>query len=221
MRDANLPRLSSIVTHDGDLYYLHYRSLFAALEKAAAYARGNLLDIGCGNKPYEALFRQVTHYIGFDIVQSSERRADLLAHSTSIPLADETFDTVFSSQVIEHVSEPTKLFAEAFRVLRRGGHFLVTAPMYWHLHEEPYDFYRYTKHGIRYLFESAGFEVIDIMPNGGKWAVCGQVMLHTIQSTRFDRGIIIRCINRIFAYLDDIRFDDSNTINYVAIAKKP
>jgi SAM-dependent methyltransferase len=220
MREQDLQRLNTFDTSDKDPYFLVYRGMNRAFEKAASYAQGELLDIGCGNKPYEKMFPRVTRYIGCDVVQSSDRRVDVLTEATDMPFGPESFDTVFSSQVIEHVSDHQKLFFEAHWVLRPGGHFIVSGPMYWHLHEEPHDYFRFTKYGLKYLFETAGFLVVDIIPNGGKWALLGQVVLHTIQDTRFHRPLVVRIVNRLFAYLDDKKFNDINTINYVAIARK-
>jgi SAM-dependent methyltransferase len=220
MREENLQRLNSARTDLSDQYFLVYRSMFADLEAASQYAKGDLLDIGCGNKPYQKIFNNVNRYFGCDIVNSSDKSVDFVSDSTNIALANETFDTVLSTQVIEHVQEPQKLCQEAFRLLKPGGYFILSGPMYWHLHEEPYDFYRFTKHGFRYLLEKAGFEVIDIISNGGKWALCGLVIIHTIDGTRLKRRPVIKFINGLFSWLDDKEFDDMNTSNYVVIAKK-
>jgi hypothetical protein len=40
-------------------------------------------------------------------------------------------------------------------------------PLFWHLHEEPRDFYRYTRFGLEYLFTQAGFQVVEIRPLSG------------------------------------------------------
>ncbi len=220
MREQDLQRLNKFTTSAKDPYFLVYRTMNRAFEKARQYARGELLDIGCGNKPYEKMFPRVTRYVGCDVVQSSDRRADVLAQATNVPFCADSFHTVFSSQVIEHVAEHQKIFAEAYRVLKEDGCFIVSGPMYWHLHEEPHDYFRFTKYGLQFLFQTVGFEVVEIIPNGGKWALLGQVALHTIQDTRLNRPFVVRWINRLFAILDDKKFDPINTINYVAVGRK-
>lgn len=180
-----------------------------------------MLDIGCGNKPFQGIFFKVTGYVGCDIVPSDQNVADLLCDSTNIALADNSFDTVLSTQVIEHVEEPQKLCDEAFRLLKSGGHFILSGPMYWHLHEEPFDFYRFTIYGFRYMLERSGFDIIEIIPCGGKWAFCGLVTVHTIEGTWLFRRPVVWLINRFFSWMDDRNKEYRNTSNYVVIAQKP
>lgn len=222
MRVADLARLSGCHPYIDDPHFLVRRPLVKALDSATKYAHGALLDIGCGNKPYEELFAgKVSRYFGVDVIQSHLHKVDLLCPANAIPLQSESFDTVFSTQTIEHVADHRKLVSEAFRLLRPTGCFIVSGPLYWPLHEEPYDFFRITKHGFDWLLSEAGFKVVEIIPNGGKWATLGQVIIHTIQHGPLDRRSVIKLINKIFYRLDDRYFDPVNTPNYVAIGRKP
>jgi hypothetical protein len=92
--------------------------------------------------------------------------------------------------------------------------------MYWPIHEAPYDFYRFTKYGFQYVLERAGFKEIEIIPNGGKWAVFGQVFFQTMPSFLLHFKFIKIFFNNLFNYLDKKYFDDNNTLNYVVSAKK-
>ena len=69
------------------------------------------------------------------------------------------------------------------RLLRPGGKVLLTTPMYWPSHEEPYDFYRYPHFGLRRLARESGFEVVKLLPRGGVWAFLGQVICTPCRST--------------------------------------
>ena len=222
-REQGIRRLKDLELDLDHPYFLHLRSLFADLEHASSHARGRLLDIGCGNKPYEKMFAaRISEHVGCDVVQSSETRVDVICEATAIPLPDATFDTVLCTQVIEHVADHRLLLREAFRLLKDDGILILSGPMCWPLHEEPYDFFRFTEHGLRYLLENVGFEVIQIQRNGGKWATCGQVLINTIHaSRRVNRPFIIRMINRFFAHLDDRNETRDNPMNYVVTAHKP
>jgi SAM-dependent methyltransferase len=223
MREENLDRFSDYNKVDiSDHYYLVYKPLIRDLEYAVKkYAGEKVLDLGCGNKPYEGMFQGIAkEYIGCDVVQSSMNKVDVICEATKIPLPDASFDTVFSTQVIEHVDDHQALVKEAFRLLKPGGHFIVSGPMYWHLHEEPYDYFRFTKYGFKYILEKNGFSVAEILSNGGKWALMGQVIIHTMPARLVRLKFYRAFVNRLFSYLDKKYYSDLNTMNYVVIGKK-
>lgn len=45
----------------------------------------------------------------------------------------------------------------AYRVMKPGGYILYTVPLFWHFHEKPPGFYRYTRYGLEYLFHEVNF----------------------------------------------------------------
>lgn len=49
-----------------------------------------------------------------------------------IPYEDETFDIVYSDNVLEHVEKPEVVFGEISRVLKPGGKFISKTPNKWH-----------------------------------------------------------------------------------------
>lgn len=233
-RQENLKRLSSLDIDEDSSFFLHYTSYHKALKNVIQkYSKGSLLDIGCGNKPYEGLFEEVsTSYLGCDVIQSNLNKVDLICEANNIPLENCSFETVFSSQVIEHVEDHQGLVDEAFRLLKPDGYFILSGPFTWPLHEEPYDFFRFSKHGFKYILEKSGFEVVEIIPNGGMWANAGLSLIHALESTSaksFKMRVVMsfyyrlklrRLINKLFNRLDKNYFNEFNTINYVVIAKK-
>jgi SAM-dependent methyltransferase len=236
MRENNLARLSNLEIDEGHSEFLIYKFLLNDLkETLAKYTSGSVLDIGCGNKPYEVyLSPAVTKYVGCDIVQSSKECVEIICDAGSIPLEDSIFETVLSTQTIEHVENHQGLVNEAFRLLKNEGHFIVSGPLYWPLHEEPYDFFRFTKHGFRYILEKAGFTIVEERSNGGKWALAGQALIHAIYpdiyikrsfGAKILRALLhkaggLRFMNKIFSRLDDKFYDERNTMNYVIVARK-
>lgn len=234
-RAPELKRLKISETRLNDPIYLQYKFLFRDLKNAiVTYGKGDVLDIGCGNKPYIELFgNRISSYVGCDIIQSSEGAVDILCPATDIPLPDNSKDTVFSTQVIEHVADHRKLLSEAYRILKPGGTLIISGPMAWEHHEEPYDFFRFTKYGLNWLLTEQGFTDIDIVANGGKWAAVGQLTLNSIRSSLRKKTPVRRVlnvfyfifrikwlINVLFSFLEKVDPDYGFTQNFVVTAKK-
>jgi SAM-dependent methyltransferase len=164
------------------------------MRDVAPRASGRLLDVGCGNKPYEHLFRPfVTEYIGLEhsgtFSETDASRAggpDVYYDGVNLPFPDASFDTVLSVQVLEHTSDPQHLLAEMSRVLRPDGLLILNAPFSFRLHEEPHDYFRYTPHGLRVMCQKAQLEVIDIQPQGGFGSVIGH-KLNSLLALRLGR----------------------------------
>ncbi|MCC8358514.1 class I SAM-dependent methyltransferase [Salinimicrobium sediminilitoris] len=223
MRKEHLDRFKdSTVIDISNHYYLVYKPLIRDIKYAINnYSAGKVLDIGCGNKPYKSLFEnKCDEYVGCDIVQSSEKCVDIICDATNIPLDDNSIDTIFCTQVIEHVDDHNRLLKEIFRLLKPDGHIILSGPMYWHLHEEPYDFFRFTKYGFKFIFENQGLRPVEILANGGKWATFGQMVIHTFPNFLIKRKLFRKYSNMFFSYLDDKYYYDYNTMNYLVIAKK-
>ncbi len=120
------------------------------------YFKGIIIDIGCGEKPLKNISTQyVTKHIGVDHQDTLHDKSNIDRFGTAydIPAKDGKFDSAICTAVLEHLEETDKAIKEADRVLKKGGYAIYSVPLFWHLHEEPRDFYRYTKYGLRYLFE--------------------------------------------------------------------
>jgi SAM-dependent methyltransferase len=134
----------------------------------AAHARGRVLDVGCGHMPFrESVLRHADSYEGLDIearVAGVTYLSDGVA-MTGVPRG--AFDTVLCLEVLEHVPDPRGVLDTIAQVLRPGGVLILTAPHLSRLHEEPYDYFRYTSHGLRALAQSAGLEVVELAGHAG------------------------------------------------------
>jgi 2-polyprenyl-3-methyl-5-hydroxy-6-metoxy-1,4-benzoquinol methylase len=235
MREAGKSRLSKPLTKINHRDHIVMSFLIRDLTYVIGrFAKGKLLDIGCGNKPYEELFTgKIDSYTGCDVVQSSLQRVDVICEATTLDFDTEQFDTVFSTQVIEHVQDPFAMLKEAHRVLNEGGNLILSAPFCWELHEEPHDYFRYSKYGLQSMLKNTGFEILYIKENGGKWAAIFQMNLNIIYSTFSKKGVFVKLIkglfinlhftaliNRIALWLDRKFHSDLLTLNYVVVATK-
>lgn len=145
-------------------FWLCRRSLYLKLREYAPRLSGEVLDFGCGTGPYRALLTSASGYIGleYDCLENREnKRADIYYDGVTIPLDDASIDSVLSTQTLEHVPNPEVVVSEWARVLRPGGHLLVSVPFMWPEHEMPYDFQRYTTNGLRNILQSSGFMVLS------------------------------------------------------------
>lgn len=137
---------------------------------ASIFKGGSLLDVGCGTKPYEPLFK-VDSYIGLDIVSGFHEKDVKLANvyyydGKKFPFSDEMFDYIISIQVLEHVFEQEQFLEEMRRVLKPNGLLFITVPFCGYEHEIPYDYGRYTSFGLKYFISKKGFKVIEQHKNG-------------------------------------------------------
>lgn len=156
---------------------------------SSKYLKGRLIDIGCGIKPYkELLSSYVEEHIGVDLEDSIHGKSeiDIFGTAYKIPVTSDSFDSVICTAVLEHLEEPELALKESYRVLKKGGYAIYSVPFIWHLHEEPRDFYRYSKHILEYLFNKTGFEVIELKALSGFWVTFGQLFVYYLY--RFNRG---------------------------------
>jgi SAM-dependent methyltransferase len=163
-----------------------------------ARAKGDLLDAGCGTQPFRALLeQQVDRYVALDI----EARSVDVDHIASVEdmavVPTASFDTVLCSEVLEHVPHPAMAAAELARVLKSGGSLIVTVPFMARLHEEPHDYYRYTRHGLRQLLVEAGFEVDDIVETGSLFSFIGHQVSVVILGLTWHRPVLRRLARAI------------------------
>lgn len=144
-------------------FYIIRRGIYRSIYKNKSYIKGILLDFGCGQKPYKNIF-VVDKYIGIDIEKSghehSESQVDIFYDGKTIPFKDNYFDSIFSSEVFEHIFNLDEVCREINRVLKPNGFLVITIPFVWDEHEIPYDFARYTSFGIIDILSRHGFEII-------------------------------------------------------------
>ena len=111
------------------------RRIDQAIAGAACLAHGVLLDIGCGNKPYQEVFApRIEKCIGLEYSPETGYRgnkADLCGDAMRLPLADESVDTILCTEVLEHVCQvPKKQSPNLRRVLKPNGVVITTAPFF-------------------------------------------------------------------------------------------
>lgn len=141
---------------------------------------GVLLDFGCGSKPYQKLFN-VQKYLGLDYDSKghdhTNEHIDMFYDGKKIPFDDEYFDSVFSSEVFEHIFNLEEIIPEIHRVTKTGGLILITCPFAICEHEQPNDYARYTSFALKHLMQKNGFEVVSFKKLGSSMDVIIQMRL--------------------------------------------
>jgi len=210
--------------------YIHDRELKRC---TSTYVTGRLIDIGCGTKPYKDLLAPyITEHIGVDHEDTLHDKSNIDRFGTAydIPAEDGELDSALCTAVLEHLEEPEQGLRECKRVLKPGAKVkdIYSVPFIWHLHEEPRDFYRFSKYVLKYLFEKAGFEIIEIKALSRFWVTFGQLFVYHIY--RFNRGplrfipiipAIGLIVQGISYLLDKIDKTEQWTWMYMVVARKP
>jgi len=145
-------------------YYFNRRAIYQGIKKHSGKLKGQLLDFGCGTKPYEYLFN-VDNYSGIDLEENKghnipKHKTDFFYKGDKLPFEDNSFDSLYSSEVFEHVFNLDEILKDINRVHRPGGFFLITMPFVWREHEMPNDFGRYTSAGIAAVLKRNNYKII-------------------------------------------------------------
>lgn len=206
------PRIDSSI-------YLHFSTLSEDIKKYAKYARGDLLDIGSGLTPYRPFFKNVKRYVRMDKFDYMGIKPDIIGDALSVPVKNNSFDSVFSSQVLEHVTNPQKMIDEVHRILKKDGTCILTTHMAQVIHGEPHDYFRFTEYGLKELFKN--FKYIEVKPNGGSLLAIFQFFNFGLEEKLpiISKPPII-FLNLLIKQLDKVFFDKRFTINYLVYAIK-
>ncbi|PIR72801.1 MAG: hypothetical protein COV26_02030 [Candidatus Nealsonbacteria bacterium CG10_big_fil_rev_8_21_14_0_10_36_23] len=162
-------------------YYLKSYE-YMVVEAVKKYVKGILVDIGCGRQVYKKeLLPFVKKYIGVDHpnisrLYKNKEKPDILADATKIPLKEGYCNTALMISVLEHLPYPQRAVKEANRILSKRGYLILITVQNYVLHDTPFDFFRYTRFGLKKILEDAGFKVITIKPLGNFFELMGQYL---------------------------------------------
>jgi SAM-dependent methyltransferase len=223
-------RLRSLLPTPLARYILHFETevehsveTFARSLKPGA----RVLDAGAGESQYKNHFLQ-QRYTAVDLAVGDQgwdySSLDAIADLGALPFPKAAFDACINIVTLEHVKEPASVLAELARMLRPGGRLLLVAPHEWEEHQQPHDYFRYTRYGLEYLLRQAGFAIEEIRPAGGFFRLLSRRLLNSLQ---FFPGPLIlvgamffappALILPLFDWLDRRR---NFTLGYICVARK-
>jgi SAM-dependent methyltransferase len=196
------------------------------IKEVSHHIRGKTIDVGAGEIDRYGSYFATTEYVRMEPVPRND--IDIVGSIYKIPFPDNSFDSVVCTQVFEHLAYPVKAVEEIKRVLKKGGCALITVPQMSALHEEPSDFFRYTKYGLESLF--ADFELMEMKRLGNYYATLAELKISFWCDTwrLHDRPIIGRVAGKLINWYgrymlwreSDTPSSLQHTIGWVAIFKK-
>lgn len=218
-RENAIRQDSSVSLSPLNYCFLVYYYLINEIKKNASHAKGTLLDVGCGSSPFKNFFKPyIEKYLKHEHPAAAKPniKYDFLSELPKISCGNNEIDTIVSFSVLEHVSEPFETINEFARILKKDGKFIISVPQYWHLHEEPHDYIRFTKYILNKKITESGFEIIMMKELGGSFATVGQALCNALVLL-FD----LNHVKNIFSFLKGSKTPDIGKSIIYAVIRSP
>jgi SAM-dependent methyltransferase len=194
-------------------------------------AGARVLDAGAGEVRHARYFTG-QRYCGVDLGVGdgtwNYSRLDAVADLTRLPFASGCFDAAIHIVTLEHVREPESVLREIARTLAPAAPLLAIVPHEWEVHQAPHDYFRYTRHGLVYLLEAAGFEIVHLEPAGGYFRLLARRLANGLQFFTggmrwlgfLPAALLLIPPALVLPLLDFLDPDRNFTLGYICMAKK-
>lgn len=159
-----------------------------------------VLDIGGGravtNHSYDDLFpnRQT-----FDI--DPERKPDVIGDAHNLPFEPNSIPGIICTEVLEHLHTPQIAVDEMERVLMPGAKLILTTRFVFPIHDQPIDYFRFTKYGLQELFKK--WNIIEIVPETETFSAVGALIQRVAFQTDLRGGKLSKAFLYILAWIFD------------------
>jgi SAM-dependent methyltransferase len=186
-----------------------------------------VLDAGAGERRHASYFER-QRYTAVDLAVGDAAwdygKLDAVGDLTALPFREGTFQACINIVTLEHIREPGCALREMERTLAAGGTLLLIVPHEWEVHQSPHDYFRYTRHGVAYLLNQAGFTDYKIDPVGGYFRLCSRRLLNGLQFFPglwfFAAALFLVPPALILPWFDRLDRDRNFTLGYVCLARK-
>jgi len=164
------------------------------LERSREFMGGIVLDVGGKARGKSGQFRPLAsdrpRWIYLNI--NERTRPDVVGDAAFLPFRVESFDSVVCIEVLEHCEYPQKTVDEIYRVLRKGGHVIISVPFICPIHADPFDFNRFTDWKLHSMLKE--FHIIMLKKQGYYFTVLADMIKGYL------RGTSRVCVFKYFFY---------------------
>jgi len=192
-----------------------------------------ILDVWAQNSPYKNYFSHIG-YFSQDYVQNSSNSIDYVwdINNWLDIIPNGSFDYILCTQVLEHIKRPEIAFKEFNRILKPWWKLFLTTHQSFEEHMIPYDYYRFTKYWLSYLWESSWFHLSHVKPHGWIFQILALIIDTIPIKLFFKRDWVLYYIyiilftlpifffNLICYLLDFLDKEKIMTLNYECIYEK-
>ena len=159
-----------------------------------------VLDIGGGraikNHSYQDVF---PNRHTFDI--DPNREPDTIGDAHALPFSNESYSFMVCTEVLEHLHSPQIAIDEMERVMKSGGTLILTTRFVFPIHDQPIDYFRFTKYGLQELFKN--WNIVEIVPETKTFSALGALLQRTGFQTKLKGGKFTKAILYSLAYVFD------------------
>jgi SAM-dependent methyltransferase len=141
-----------------------------------------VLDVGCGTSPFRDRLPAGCTYTGMDIEGGTGRPDLVIVPDEPWPLADNSFDVILCTEVLEHVRDQDLLLGEMRRVLKPGGWLILSVPFLYNEHGLPWDYRRLSVYGLEDIF-SPDYQIETARRRGKVGTVTVSLFLNWIDTS--------------------------------------
>lgn len=192
-----------------------------------------MLDVGAGGGHYRRHFaaqRYVAVDRGFE--QPGYAGLDVAGDIRRLPFGNGAVAAAMCVEVIEHVYETREFLAELARVLAPGARLLLTSPLCYGEHMQPWDFHRFTRFALERLLPEAGFDIETLEARGGFFTLAAYLVARVPDELVRNGGFFARALKPLtrlmctyllapaLLALDPLDRNRRFTLGYVCVARR-
>jgi hypothetical protein len=195
-----------------NLYYLIIKSFNKIKKIKKNY---NVLNIGAGGEIKNIIRKNFKKVFEIDI--DSKRNPDQI-----IDLCNDRFSKIIRYkpnlvcifEVLEHTTNPLKAVNNIYKIINKGDFVLASVPFIFHIHDEPHDYFRFTKFGLKLLFKD--FANVKIYERNG-WLEAIFVIFIRLEK---EKNILSRLLGKTFTIIAFLMLPLILLIQFIFPSKK-